>query len=188
MERPLNWLGPRYRDSRYHRWSLAIRGVLALIVGLMMLVVPLGGLVALVALVATLLVVDGLIALALGLWYLRGDRRWWIAVLQGLASLSIATLMLSWPAATLLSLVWLTAAWAIWQGVTEIMMARYVDNGAVLVMVGALSVVLGVIMIAMPAIGAMSLAVMVAVYAVVRGISLLVAAFRGQGVGRLIRA
>lgn len=179
MEDGFGRVGPEDGERR-HCWALTARGGLALIAGVVLLAAPLGGLAALVVLVATLFAVDGLIALLLGVWNIRSDRQWWVTVLQGIASLAIATLALSWPAATLLSMVWLTAAWAIWQGITEMMMARTLMAGPWLAVGGMVSVVLGIGMIALPAIGAFSLVIVIAVYAIVRGVYLLAAAFRAR--------
>lgn len=184
MEDLFGRTGARDSHSR-HRWALALRGAAALMIGIILLAAPLGGLVALVALAAILFVIDGLISLAMGLWHIREDRLWWIAVLQGVASLFIATLALSWPSATLLALVWLTAAWAIWQGVTDIMIARGLGSDRWLAIWGAVSVALGIVMIAMPVFGVISLALVIALYAVVRGIGLLAAAWRGRQPARI---
>lgn len=169
----------RERDSR-RRWALGVRGGIALAAGLTLLIFPLGGLVALVGLVATLFALDGVIAFALAFSNMHHEDDWWVTALQGIASLAIATLALSWPAATLLAMVWLTAAWAIWQGITEIMVSRGLADGRWLAVGGALSVILGLVMIAMPVIGALSLVVVIALYAVVRGIYLVAAALGGR--------
>lgn len=179
MEDVFGRIGPQNSYGR-HRWALALRGATALVIGLILLLAPLGGLVTLVALVAVMFIIDGLIALALGLWHMRDTRRWWIPVLQGVAGLFIATLALSWPAATLLAMVWLTAAWAIWQGVTDILLARALWPDRWLAMWGVVSIALGIVMIIMPLLALFSLALLIAFYALVRGICLLMVALRAR--------
>jgi uncharacterized membrane protein HdeD (DUF308 family) len=161
-----------------HRWSLALRGILALAVGLLALALPGAGLIALVALVVALFTIDGLFSLGLGLWNIRHDRRWWVSVLQGVVSLGLAVVAAMWPSVTVTVLVWLTAAFAIWQGISELMLARVVNHGAGWVVIGGvLSLVLGILMIAVPLLGAVGLVVLFALYAILRGVSLLILAF-----------
>ncbi|MDA8231520.1 MAG: DUF308 domain-containing protein [Magnetospirillum sp.] len=172
--------GDMERVPSRHRWSLALRGVVALIVGFALLAVPAAGLVALVAIIAALFAVDGLASIGLGLWHVRSDRRWWLSVIQGLVSLAVAAFAVFWPGATLLALIWLTAAWAIWQGVSELLISRLAVHGGWLAFAGALSILLGILMIAIPYAGVVGLVMLLAVYAFIRGISLLVAAFGGR--------
>lgn len=162
------------------QWTLAARGVLALVVGLWLLAAPLGGLVALLAVIAMLLAVDGLAA-GLGALWRRGDGEdWGVEAAQALASLVLATLALALPALSLLALLWLMAAWALWQGVCEIVQARLETGLPWLGAGGLVSVVLAVVMIAMPALGGPSLVTVMALYAVVRGLYLLAAAGRAR--------
>jgi uncharacterized membrane protein HdeD (DUF308 family) len=161
-----------------HRWSLALRGLLALVIGGVMLAMPAAGLIALVAVVAVLFAVDGVVSIGLGIWNIR-SHGWWLSVVQGVVSLAIAVLAFLWPQTTVLVLVWLTAAFAIWQGVSDLMIARLVpDGGGWLVVEGMLSLLLGIVMIAVPLLGAISLVALVAAYAIIRGIALLALALR----------
>ncbi|MCR6628570.1 MAG: hypothetical protein NVV74_00090 [Magnetospirillum sp.] len=93
--------------------------------------------------------------------------------------------MLALPGASLLSLVWTVAAWAIWQGIAEVLLSRRVASATLLGVGGAVSIVAGIVLIALPAIltpleGGFSLVTAVALYGVVRGLYLLAAAGRGR--------
>jgi uncharacterized membrane protein HdeD (DUF308 family) len=167
------------------RWSLVARGVVALVAGVMIIIMPAAGLVAIVAVVAALFAVDGVLAIGFSLWTMRAERRWWLGVVQGLVTLGIAAATLLWPEATILALTWATAAWAIWQGVTELALARAVpEGGGWLAVAGALSLVLGIIMIALPMVGLFSLLVLVSAYLIIRGASLLALSARAHSGAR----
>lgn len=160
------------------RWALAARGMLALVTGLWLLAAPLGGLVTLLAVIAMLLAVDGVVAALVALWRYGDGEIWWIEAAQAVASLVLATLALGLPALSLLALLWLVAAWALWQGVCEVLLARLGGGGRWLELGGVVSVVLALVMVAMPVIGGLSLVTVMALYAVVRGVYLLAAAVR----------
>ena len=168
-------------DPRPHRWSLIVRGVLAILAAILLLLLPAAGLVAVVLVFAALCAVDGVVSIGLGVTHLRRDHRWWVAVLQGLVSLALAALALWWPGITLLALVWLAAVWAVWQGVTELLVARVASHGGGwLAFVGVLSVILGIVMFVLPGAGAYGLIGLLAGYALIRGLSLLAAAARAR--------
>jgi len=162
-----------------HRGSIALRGILALIVGGLLLARPASGVVALYLLFVALFLVDGGVSIGMGLWHIRSDRRWWAWVLQGVVGLGIAALALVWPGATVLLLVWLTGAWAIWQGISELLLAQAVPAGRILLSLGGIfSLLLGILMIAIPAAGVIGLVALLAAYALLRGVTLLVVAAR----------
>ncbi|HTH18382.1 MAG TPA: DUF308 domain-containing protein [Magnetospirillum sp.] len=180
---PQSFLDPGIVASR-HRWALAARGALALVIGLWLLLAPVGGLVALAAIIATLLAVDGVVALVAGMWSEPGGRERWIGVVQGLASLVLASLALALPT-SLLSLVWIVAIWMVWQGAGDVMVARVRGGEPWLASGGAVSVVLGVVLMILPAIfmrltAAPSLVTMAAIAILVRGLFLLAASGRRQ--------
>lgn len=180
---PDSFFDPAIAVNR-HRWALALRGALALVVGLWLLVAPLGGLVALAAAVVLLLAVDGVVAVLAAAWSEPGTAGRRLNVLQAVASLVLATVALVLPGPTLLSLLGIVAAWAIWLGVTDILAARSRGDASRLGVAGAVSIVLGIVLIALPALfmplaRAPSLVTAIALFAVVRGLLLLAAA--GQG-------
>lgn len=159
-----------------HRWSLVVRGILAIIAAVLLLWLPVAGLVALVIIFAALCAADGVVDIFLGLAHLRRDSRWWLAVIQGLVSLGLAAVAYFWPGITLIALVWLAAAWAIWQGITEMMVARVMPHGGWLALAGLLSLALGVAMFVLPGLGLIGLVAIIAGYAFIRGVTLLAVA------------
>jgi uncharacterized membrane protein HdeD (DUF308 family) len=160
---------------------LALRGVLALIFGVLALVWPGVTVLALALLFAAYAVVDGVGMTVSGLSRGAPGRRW-PYVLAGIVGIVAGVLAALWPAVTALALVLLAGVWAIVTGVLEIVAAvrlrRELTGEWVLALLGALSVVAGVLILVRPDIGALALATVLGVYALLAGVVLLVAAWR----------
>ena len=86
------------------------------------------------------------------------------------------------PLATALALLWVVAAWAVVSGAFEIAAAvrlrREIRGEWLLVLSGALSLFLGLMLVLMPGIGLLTLAWMVGAYLLASGLVLLLFAFR----------
>ncbi len=163
-------------------WVLALRGVAAVILGVLALVWPRPTLLALVILFGALLLTDGILTLASAIAWRQWNRRWWAVALAGVAGIIAGMLTFVWPGITGLALLYLIAAWAITTGMLEIVAAielrRVIEGEWRLVLSGILSVVVGVLMAAFPGAGALSLAWLVGILAIVYGILVIALAFR----------
>src|SRR5438876_9973068 len=100
-------------------WALALRGILAILLGLAAIVLPGVTLAVLVALFGAYAVVDGVLAIIAGVRAAERHERWWSPVFKGLAGVVAGVLAFVWPALTALVLLYLIAAWAIVTGVLE---------------------------------------------------------------------
>ena len=161
---------------------LGLRGLLALAFGVLVLVWPGVTLLALALVFAAYVIVDGVGMVASGLTAGPDRRRRWSYVLAGLLGILAGILAAVWPAITVLGLVLLAGAWAVVRGALEISAAvrgrddrsaRWIHG-----LVGVLSIIAGVIIFARPGIGALALATVLAVYALVAGATLLAAAWQ----------
>lgn len=161
---------------------LALRGVLALLFGVLALVWPEVTVLALALLFGAYAIVDGIGMIASGLD--RGDResRRWLYVVAGLVGIAAGILALLWPRPTAVALVVLAGVWAVVTGVLEIAAAvrlrRELAGEWVIALLGLISVTAGVIMLLRPDVGALALAIVLGIYAIVGGVVLLVAAWR----------
>jgi uncharacterized membrane protein HdeD (DUF308 family) len=169
--------------SRRLSLSLAVRGVLALIFGVLTLVWPGITVLALAVLFAAYVIVDGIGMVAGGL--ARGDQgRRWSYVLAGALGVVAGVVALVWPALTALALVLLAGAWAVVTGVLQVAAAvrlrRELRDAWVPAVLGVLSVIAGVLILVRPDVGALALATVLGVYGLVAGVTLLVAAWQAR--------
>lgn len=158
-------------------WSLVIRGVAGILLGVITILAPEITFQALVLLFGAYALIDGVTGFA-GAWRAaRARDRWGALLLQGIAGIIAAIVTILWPDITALVLVLLIAAWAIVTGVLQINAAirlrRHISGEWLLALGGILSVAFGVLVTIAPLAGALVIAMWVGAYALVFG-SLLV--------------
>ena len=163
-------------------WSLVIRGVVAIILGIVAFVWPGITLAALVILFGAYALVDGLVSF-IGAWKAsRAHERWGVLVLEGIAGIVAAVITILWPGITAFVLVVLMAAWALVTGAFEIAAAvrlrKHISGEWLLALSGVVSILFGFLMISFPLAGALAIAYMVGIYALVFGVLLVALGFR----------
>jgi uncharacterized membrane protein HdeD (DUF308 family) len=163
-------------------WSLVIRGVLGVLVGVITFVWPGITLAALVFLFAAYALVDGVISISGAVHAAHAHERWAALLVEGILGIVAASITVFWPAITALTLVFVIAAWAIATGIAEIVAAvrlrKYISGEWLLVLSGVASVVFGVLVALVPVAGALAIALWFGAYAFVFGILLMVLGFR----------
>jgi uncharacterized membrane protein HdeD (DUF308 family) len=163
-------------------WSVVLRGVVAILLGIATFVWPGITLAALVFLFAGYALVDGALALTGALRAAEAGDRWGALLIEGLAGIFAAFVTVLWPGITALALVYVIAAWAIITGVAEIAAAvrlrHHVRGEWLLALAGVASIVFGVLVAAMPLAGALAIALWVGAYLLIFGIVLVGLGFR----------
>lgn len=163
-------------------WALAIRGVAAIIFGLLALLLPGVTLAALILLFAAYALVDGIFNLVAALRGHTGERPRWLLTVEGLASIAAGIVAFALPGLTALVLVYVIAVWALITGVLEVVAAirlrDEIPNEWWLVASGVLSVVFGLLLVIAPGAGVLALVLWVGAYAIVFGALLIGLAFR----------
>lgn len=166
-------------------WALALRGVAAVLFGVVAFLAPEFTLVWLVLLFGAYALLDGVLAIVAGIRAAERHERWWPFALEGLASIAVGVITFIMPAATAFVLVWFVAAWAILTGVLRISAAirlrKEIRGEWLLIVNGALSVLLGLLIIVRPLAGLVSLVWFLGAYATVYGVILLALALRLRG-------
>jgi uncharacterized membrane protein HdeD (DUF308 family) len=169
-------------------WTFAVRGVVAVIFGVLALIWPGQALQALVLVFGAYAFVDGIFAIFAGIASYRYFDRWWAVLLEGVAGVVIGLLTFFWPNITALVLLYFIAAWALITGIFEIVAAiqlrRVITGEWMLILGGLLSIVFGVLLFVFPVAGAVSVIWVIGIYAVVFGISEIIFAFRLRGLRR----
>lgn len=170
-------------------WAVALRGVVAVLFGIMALALPALTVTTLVILFGAFALVDGVFALCALIF---GKRRSQLVVqlVEALISILAGLVALAMPGLTALAFLFVIAAWAVLSGIFQVVMAvrlrKAIDNEWLLALGGVLSVILGIVFFARPGVGVLSLAWLLGVYAVVFGIVLVALGFRLRGLrGRL---
>src|SRR3954454_15737309 len=104
--------------------GLALRGVAALLFGVVALGWPGITITALLVLFGAFVLIDGLMNLYAAVRHDPADKRRRGALgLEGVAGIAVGIITLVWPAITALALLYLIAAWAILTGIFEIIAA-----------------------------------------------------------------
>ncbi len=167
-------------------WVFALRGVLAILFGVLAIFWPALTLVVLVILFGAYALVDGIFAVVAAVAN-RTSSRWWTLV-EGLAGIVAGILTFVWPSITALVLVYVIAAWAVVTGIMEIAAAvrlrREISNEWFLILGGILSVLFGVFVAIFPGAGALSIVLLIAIYSILFGILFLILGFRLRGWSR----
>lgn len=166
---------------RHVGWALAIRGVLAVIFGAIAIRSPNVAAAALVVVFAIYAFLDGILEFVVAGRLGRSGQRWGWYVFEGIVTIAIGVIALAYPAITIVALVLLIAIRAIALGIFELAAAFSSDelvgsddHGSrwLLGITGALSIVLGILLLGRPLAGAAALIWAIGIYAVVYGVML----------------
>src|SRR3989441_6792602 len=137
-------------------WALALRGVLAILLGVAVVVLPGVTLAALVVLFGAYALVDGVLAIIAGVRAAERHERWWSPVLKGLAGIAAGVVTFVQPALTALALLYLIGGWGIVTGILEIVAAVHpppAPGAGVFVPHGVLSFLFGLLLLLLPRAG-----------------------------------
>jgi len=163
-------------------WALALRGVFAILFGVMALVWPGLTLATLILLFGAYALVDGIFAIVNGIRSYGERERWWVTLLEGIAGILIGIVTFFWPDLTALTLLTIIGVWAIFTGVTEIVGAiqlrKVIEGEWMYILGGIASVVFGALVILFPGAGALSLTWLIGIYAIIFGALFIILAFR----------
>ncbi len=168
-------------------WAVALRGALAILLGLIAFLLPAVFLASLVLLFGAYALVDGVFAIIAGLRAAQRNERWWPLALEGLVNIIAAIIVFLLPAAAVLGLLYLISAWSIVTGVFRIAAAirlrHQIEGEWLLVLNGAFSVLFGIVIFLFPAVGLITVVWIIGIYAIVFGILLVALGFRLRGHG-----
>src|SRR5438477_2123797 len=157
--------------------AIAVRGVAAILFGLLTFLVPGLTLTALVLLFGAYALVDGIFSVVAAVRRRAGDPPWWALLLEGVVGIAAGIVTFLLPGLTAVTLVYVIAAWAVVTGVLEIVAAvrlrRQITGEWRLVLSGVLSIVFGGLLMVVPAAGALAMTLLLGAYAIVFGALLL---------------
>ncbi|MGW7533524.1 HdeD family acid-resistance protein [Amycolatopsis sp. NPDC054798] len=174
-------LGFAVLDPR-RAWPLVLtRGILGVLFGVLALVWPGITVLALAFLFGIYVLIDAVGALMQAFRPGDGTHRFAYALL-GVLGVVAGIMTLVWPGVTVLVLATLVGAWAVVTGIMEIVAAirlrKQITGEAFLIVAGALSVIAGVLVLFHPIAGAFGVALLIGIYAVIYGVTLVVLSLR----------
>jgi uncharacterized membrane protein HdeD (DUF308 family) len=172
-------------------WMYLVRGLLAIAFGILMLIWPKSTMSALILVIGAFVLMDGIVTVIAGFSSSAYLTRWWALVLEGLVGIGIGWLALSQPAMAVAVLGYFIGAWALLTGIFEVVAARelrrVIPGEWTTLLLGVLSIVLGVLLFVFPSEAAAAIGWAIGIYAIVFGIVELIFAFRLRGLGRELK-
>jgi uncharacterized membrane protein HdeD (DUF308 family) len=168
-------------------WALALRGLVAVLFGLLTFILPGITLVTLVLLFGAYALADGFFNV---IAFFRVASHHWAFLIEGVIGIIAGILTFVWPAITAVVLLYLIAFWAIFTGIFEIIagirLRKAITNEWLVLVMGVLSVLFGALILFAPVVGALAIVLWIGAYALVFGIVLLALAFRLRGHRHLV--
>ena len=163
-------------------WALALRGLVAVLFGLLTFFIPGITLVTLVLLFGVYALMDGVFNV---IAFFRVASHHWALLIEGLIGILAGILTFAWPAITAIALLYLIAFWAIFTGIFEIIagirLRKLIRNEWLLLLMGILSFAFGILILFAPSVGALAIVLWIGAYAFFFGVFLLALAFRLRG-------
>jgi len=162
-------------------WAFVIRGVLAVIFGLIALFAPGVTMLSLVLVFASYAIADGVFAIVSAVRAANQGERWTWLALEGVAGIAAGVISVAMPGLTVVLFVTLIAVWALVTGGLMLAAAFRLDadHGRWwLALAGVASLAYGALLIMAPLAGAVVLTWWIGAYALVFGVAMLAAGLR----------
>lgn len=171
-------------------WMLLLKGILLILFGILAMINPGITLTVFVVWFAIFMMFDGVISLigVFSNWKSEEDK--WLLVAEGVLSLLLGYLIYRTPETFVSFIAFLISFWAIFSGIARIAMAiqlrKEIQGEGWLILSGILSILFGIIVFAQPGIGIATLMIIIAIFAILIGILLIVLSLKLKKSGKLI--
>ena len=172
-------------------WALLLRGILAIILGLILLANLSSSVMGVLIFIGYYLIIDGIIKLSQAYVQRASGINFRHTLIGGLVALALGVLVFAWPEMSAIVLIALVATHAIFQGVTDvyavIKMRSEMKTGWFWwhVIAGIVQVIFGIWMIFQPLIGGLTVIIVIGIYLILLGIVLIVRSFQARSGGGL---
>ena len=162
-------------------WLILLRGIAAVVLGVLAFVWPAITFVTLLLLFGIYALADGVLALAAAIMGTSPTPSWWLAIV-GVAGLTAGVLTFLRPDIASVALLIVIAAWAFVSGLMQIIGAielrKEIDNEWLLIISGIFSIIFAAILLIQPVLGTLALIFSLGCFAIGYGILLIAFAFR----------
>jgi uncharacterized membrane protein HdeD (DUF308 family) len=170
------------RALKRHWWVVLLRGVLAILFGVMAYTWPGVTLTILILIWGAYALTDGIFEVIAGV-----RAKWGSLIVLGVLGILAGVITFVWPGVTAITLVWVFAFWAIVAGVLQVSAAirlrKEVQGEWLWILSGLCTALLGVLLLLYPGAGALSITWLIASLAIAWGILLVILAFKLKGIG-----
>ena len=171
-------------------WVLLLRGIFAIAFGVTAYAWPGLTLATLVLFFAAWVFVDGIFDVFHAFAGRKDNENWWLLLLEGLLGIAFGVITFQAPQITAIVLLLYIAFWAIATGVLRIVMAVRLRNEIEgewwLALGGLASVVFGMIMLARPGAGALTVLLFIAAWSIIVGILMVILSFKARSFGKTL--
>ena len=163
-------------------WAFLVRGLAAILFGVLALVWPAATLAVLVILFGAFALVNGvfLVIKAIRSWKARDDR--WLLLIEGLLGLGIGVMTFVSPAVTAIALLFYIAAWSLATGIIEIVsgirLRKEISGEIWWILSGVVSIIFAVLLMLFPGAGVLGVLWLISTYAIIFGVLLVMLSFR----------
>jgi uncharacterized membrane protein HdeD (DUF308 family) len=168
-------------------WVLLLRGVVAILFGIVAYTWPGMTLVTLLTLFGAFAFVDGIFNVFHAFSARKEHEHWWVLLLEGLVGIAIGVITFQAPQITATVLILYIAFLAVATGVLRIVLAvrlrKEIEGEWWMALAGLAGIAFGVLMMARPGAGALALLWLVATWAIVGGVFLVILSFKVKGLG-----
>jgi uncharacterized membrane protein HdeD (DUF308 family) len=167
-------------------WAVLLRGILGVLFGVYALMLPMRALALLVFVYAFYALINGIISLAGAITGGTAVRSWWSLLAESLLSVAAGVVLLLWPGAGAVALVYVFAFWAVMSGMVELVSAvelrKEIEGEWLLGLAGVLSIAAGIFVAFRPVAGLFAITWIIGGYALAFGIVLIGLSFRLRSV------
>ena len=169
-------------------WVLLLRGIIAILFGVTAYAWPGMTLATLVMFFAAFVLVDGVFDVFAAFSGRKENENWWVLLLEGLLGIAFGVITWTRPGVTVVVLLLFIAFWALATGILRIIMAirlrKEIEGEWWLILSGLASVLFGVIVMARPGAGALAMLWVIAAWAIITGIFLVILSFQARSFGK----
>ncbi|MCT9870463.1 HdeD family acid-resistance protein [Paenarthrobacter aurescens] len=155
--------------------ALIVRGVLAIVFGLLILLLPSATAFVVVVMFGVFAIIDGIISVAHYFYDPAGRSRW--SMVGGFISIAAGIVAVAWPGFTAAAVGVLIGLWALVLGLSQIVLSlaarSFVRSWGIWFLTGLITTVFGIVVLVNPGLGILGLVAMLAAFAILTGMLLI---------------
>ena len=163
-------------------WTFVVRGLLAILFGIIAMSYPGLTLILLMLFVGAFWVIEGLLGL-FGVMGGEGHKLW--GLLYAFVTIVAGVYVMTRPAISAVALAFVIGLWAIVKGFSEIAIAvrlrKEIQGEFFMILMGLIAVLFGLFLVFRPGAGALAVVTIIAIFAIVQGILAILLGFRLKG-------